>query len=274
MRKKVHTASLIMLILCLIGTGCGGIDLRHEIPKEYVLSEEVSQSIPEVEALPQEEEPSVNFLAEKVYPYARNALSQSEQIWYRDMERILGSFGEQIALSEEGLDAGLDENSIDKIFQCVLSDHPELFYVDGYSYTKYSRGDMLTAVEFSGSYNVDMDTALKRAEIIELAAEQILAGIGMDATDYEKVKYVYDTLIRQTDYDLNAPDNQNIYSVFANHVSVCQGYAKAAQYLLNKLGVDCTLVLGTVETGEGHAWNLVKVDGEFYYMDATWGDVS
>ena len=76
----------------------------------------------------------------------------------------MGGFGRQEHLSREGLEAGLDEESIDKIFQCVVSDHPELFYVDGYSYTKYSRGTTLTAVEFSGTYNVDLDTAVEREE--------------------------------------------------------------------------------------------------------------
>ena len=272
MRKKAHM--VLFVLVCLICTGCGGIDFRHDVPRDYALSQEAVQSTLRMEDLPEEEELSVDFLMEEIYPYARGTLSEAEQIWYRDMERILGSFGEQINLSREGLDAGLDESSIDRIFQCVLSDHPELFYVDGYSYTKYSRGEALTAVEFSGSYNVDLDTALERQETIRIASEQILSGIGAGASDYEKVKYVYDTLIRQTDYDLKASDNQNIYSVFANHTSVCQGYAKATQYLLNKLGVECTLVLGTVETGEGHAWNLVKVDGDFYYVDTTWGDVS
>ena len=98
-----------------------------------------------------------------------------------------------------------------------------------------------------------------------------MSGADEEADQYAKVKYVYDTIIRETDYDPASPDNQNVYSVFVNNRSVCQGYAKAIQYLLNRLGVECTLVLGTVESGEGqegHAWNLVKVDGEYYYVDA------
>lgn len=146
--------------------------------------------------------------------------------------------------------------------------------MEGYSYVRYARGEKINAIEFSGTYNVDLETALSRREEIETAVDGLLAGIAADASEYEKVKYVYDTLIRNTDYDLGAPDNQNIYSVFVRHFSVCQGYAKATQYLLNRLGVESTLVLGTVETGEGHAWNLVKVDGEYYYLDTTWGDVS
>ena len=275
MRKKTHMVSLVlgMALLCLIGTGCAGIDFWHEVPRDYSLqSQEVS--VLQTQEPPEETATPVNFLMEGSFPYARDSLSETERIWYHDMERILGGFGRQESLSQEGLDAGLAEESIDTIYQCVLSYHPELFYVDGYSYTKYSRGDILTAVEFSGTYNVDLDTAVERAEAIELAVERILAGIPAEASDYDKVKYVYDTLIRQTDYDLNAADNQNIYSVFVGHSSVCQGYAKATQYLLNRLGVECTLVLGTVETGEGHAWNLVKVNGNYYYVDTTWGDVS
>ena len=65
--------------------------------------------------------------------------------------------------------------------------------------------------------------------------------------------------------------NQNIVSVFVNHKTVCRGYAYAAQYLLHELGIACTTVEGTAK-GTDHAWNLVVLDGEYYFMDVTWGN--
>lgn len=223
------------------------------------------------------------FLYDGAFEYAAQNLNEAELTWYWDMKQALGSYGENIGLDRAALEAGCDEEAIDRIFQCVLNDHPELFYVEGYSYTRYTRGDKITAVIFSGTYSIDRETAESRRDEIEAAAAEILSGIDEGADQYTKVKYVYDTIIRETDYDPSAPDNQNVYSVFVNNRSVCQGYAKATQYLLNRLGVECTLVLGTVKTGEGqglparqegHAWNLVRVDGDYYYVDTTWGDAS
>lgn len=206
--------------------------------------------------------------------YAYDNLSEGEKIWYRDMKKILENRLEKQELSLEGLDEGFNENSIDKIFQCVLNDHPEYFYVEGYTYTTFTRLDEIVKLEFSGTYSMNEKEIDLRAGEIEEEVERVISGIDEDASDYEKIKYVYETLIQNTQYDLDAPDNQNIYSVFVNHRSVCQGYAKATQYLLNRLGVECTLVVGTVLNGDGHAWNLVKADGSYYYLDTTWGDAS
>lgn len=207
--------------------------------------------------------------------FAKKKLTESEQIWYQDMEQILGNIQEKVKLSETGLKAGLDETDVDRIFQCVLDDHPELFYVEGYSYTKYTRGNRTVAIEFTGTYNQDKDTIYERKQEIETAVTEVLEGAGQLEEDYEKIKYVYEFLIKNTDYNLKAEDNQNIYSVFVNRSSVCQGYAKAFQYLMHRLNVECALVQGNViRTGEGHAWNLVKSAGAYYYVDATWGDIS
>lgn len=290
MKKRL---SFLLLLLLMLG-GCDGSRLLQEIPRDFSLmgsepvrgkedtEEERDTEEPEADAASGYTEESL-FLYDGAYEYAAQYLNEAELAWYRDIRQTLGSFGKDVRLDGAALEAGCDEEDIDRIFQCVLGDHPELFFVEGYSYTKYSRGDEITAVTFSGTYSIDRETARERREEIEAAAAQILSGIEEDSDQYTKVKYVYDTIISRTDYDPAAPDNQNIYSVFVGGRSVCQGYAKAVQYLLNRLGVECTLVLGTVETDgeegqspaqEGHAWNLVRIDGAYYYVDATWGDAS
>lgn len=247
-------------------------DIPKDIPEKTDTKEETQTEIGQVSSSSQEL--PFSFEYEKASQFAYNSLNEIEKIWYQDINRILSQMQEKDALSEVGIENGLEEASIDKIFQCVVNDHPEYFYVDGYTYTSYKRKDKLVKIEFAGNYNIDLEEAKKRKKEIEEAAEIILQQISMEETDYNKVKYVYETLILNTDYDLAAPDNQNIYSVFVNHISVCQGYAKATQYLLNRMGVECTIAMGTVNTGEGHAWNLVLVEGNYYYVDTTWGDPS
>ena len=69
----------------------------------------------------------------------------------------------------------------------------------------------------------------------------------------------------------DAEDSQNIISVFIRRQTVCQGYACAVQYLLEQLGIESVIVSGKA-LGQPHAWNLICLDGEYYYMDATWGN--
>ena len=106
---------------------------------------------------------------------------------------------------------------------------------------------------------------------IENVANQWLSEISSQASDYEKSKWVYETLIDRVDYVGDAPNNQNIISVFLNRQTVCQGYSCAANYLLSRLGIQSAVVPGYAEEGP-HAWNLVRLDGEYYYMDVTWGN--
>ena len=44
--------------------------------------------------------------------------------------------------------------------------------------------------------------------------------------------------------------------------------------LMNKCGLLCTVIRGVTNTNENHAWNLVRSNGEYYYVDVTWGDMS
>lgn len=234
--------------------------LKIQIPPDTISNKEVKEA--------------EGFLMAEAGHFAYDSLSEPEQIWYRDIESILGNMGKDVKLSKEGLDAGLDETCIDSIFQCVMIDHPEIFFVKGYSYNQYFKGLRTTAITFSGNYTMKEDEAKLRLARIEEETDVLLSEVPRWVSDYDKIKYVYETLIENTEYDLEAEDNQNIYSVFVNHRSVCQGYAKATQYLLLKMGIECVLVQGTVDTGEAHSWNLVKADGDYYFVDTTWGDAS
>lgn len=272
--KKIY----IVLFMLLFLTGCSSEEILSEVPQTIVLPVEEIDSLPgqvaEETTAESDNTESCSLLEEGGSRFAYESLDAQEQIWYGEIEQALGEMTDTVKLSTEPIGQGLDEQDIDRIFQCVLIDHPEIFYTTGYTYTKYSRGDRTVGIDFAGTYSLPREEAVNKAEEIRGRASEWLSDIPSDASEYDKVKAVYEKIIFSTDYDLNASDNQNIASVFLGNSSVCQGYAKATQYLLNHLGVMCTLVQGTVDTGEAHAWNLVRVDGDYYYVDTTWGDAS
>ena len=271
--KKKLCAGILMLLLL---TGCSSQEVLQEVPQTIVLPESQIDTMPvqETAAAENDNTESFSLLEEGGSRFAYESLDAQEQIWYQEIEQAIGSMDDTIKLSTEPLEQGMDEQDIDKVFQCVLIDHPEIFYTTGYTYTKYSRGEKTVGIDFAGTYDQTKEEAVARAEAIRSVTAEWLSGMEEAASEYDKVKAVYEAVIFSTNYDLSAADNQNIASVFLGGASVCQGYAKATQYLLNHLGVMCTLVQGTVDTGEAHAWNLVRVDGDYYYVDTTWGDAS
>ena len=269
-----------LLTAALLLNGCSYEELARDLrdylqlnnEEQVLLRDEDSGAVSarELEDVEQAPAEAVKGLKEEqTQSFHYNRLSEPEQKLYGEILYILQERLEDIQISTT------DSEEVEKVFQCVLNDHPEIFYVEGYTLTRYALGEELKMVTLSGTYSMTPETIEAKKQFIDSYVNQCFASLPTgDGSQYAIARYIYEYLIENTEYDADAPDNQNICSVFITHRSVCQGYAKATQYLLQKAGIEATLIMGTVQNGEGHAWNLVNLDGENYFMDTTWGDAS
>lgn len=212
-----------------------------------------------------EEAPVSREIADVYYAY--HVLEETEQAVYLEILDALAGMRESVTLST------VEEPLVDRIFSCVMNDHPELFYVEGYQYTAHTLNGTITAIDFEGTYSMTAEEAEAFAHRIEESLQDCFAQMPADGDEYDRIACLYEYLIAHTEYDKTAENNQNILSVFLQGRSVCQGYAKALQYLLQRTGMQAMLVTGFTN-GERHAWDLVRVNGAYYYIDPTWGDAS
>lgn len=168
-----------------------------------------------------------------------------------------------------------EDEPMNRAILALKDDHPELFYLGEIGYTHYTLGGQVQRTTLSVTYTDTKAMIDTKRNMADAVAQGIISSIPSNADDYTKVKMVYEALIRDVDYNLNAPDNQTIISALVNKSSVCAGYSRSMQYILNKVGVPTTIVEGwSKETGEQHAWNLCKLEDGYYHVDVTWGDAS
>ena len=125
--------------------------------------------------------------------------------------------------------------------------------------------------EFSSKDEVDM--AISKLEGVKNNILQKATG-----NTYNDIKMVHDYLIDNIEYDttISRPNIYNAYGALINRNAVCEGYARAFKYLMDSMGINCTLAIGKASNSEGrtenHAWNYVEIDGNWYAIDCTWDD--
>lgn len=199
-------------------------------------------------------------------------LSSTEQEHYK-------LFLEGVKARQDEIDVpGSSSDELERLFFAIKYDHPELFYLetvsrsDGKAYPKYCATAEETEV-------------LQRR--IDEAAAVYLAEVNDSMSAYEVALRMHCMIIDNVDYDLTklAEEKKNGYQngvidrirsmvgVFVDKKAVCAGYAQAFTYLMRKCGIMCAYDAG-VTSGGRHAWNIIRLDGDFYYVDATWDDAS
>lgn len=232
--------------------------------------------------------------------YLYNQLGQYAKIMYNKLcENIENlktgtytvEFGETFSdmLKQEGGSDKLQQEYQSAI-ECFLYENPEIFYIEptnmylniekitkitGVKYNVYiNNGDTPTYLATGFYSKEEVDIAIQKVEQIK---DQILMKVN-GKTDYEKLKIIHDYLIDSIEYNLDQSNYNayNLYGALVNKKCVCEGYAKAFQYLINELNIENVLVIGKGTNSnnetENHAWNYVKLYGEWYAIDVTWDD--
>lgn len=197
--------------------------------------------------------------------YAYQQLDEEGKQTYDQIYDCIISFNNRITLSTKNKDV------LANAYEAVMADYGNLFWVNGYQYNTYTNNDEVIGLEFEPKYSMTEEQKDVYQAKIDAVVTDWLSGISQSASDYDKALYVFETLIKNVDYDKDSIENQNILSVFIYKSTVCQGYADAAWYLLEQLGIKSTIITGTANN-ESHAWNLVYLDDAYYYMDVTWGN--
>ncbi|MBE5946432.1 MAG: hypothetical protein E7259_05750 [Lachnospiraceae bacterium] len=131
-----------------------------------------------------------------------------------------------------------------------------------YVYRKYVYGEGIPS---------DRPAAKKLYDEVVLILKTIIAP---NMTDYEKELAIHDYIVANCQYGFVEHSKEYAfcaYGALVQKTAVCNGYAEAMALLLNCVGIE-----NDIMTGWGndvlHAWNRVKLDGNWYHVDATWDD--
>ena len=188
------------------------------------------------------------------------------------------------ALGVEFLTLGLNSIKADNVYLMFLYANPQYYFLDS-SYLRSSKS--LTPV----FYDKFANGAARKAETQKLKTKinDMKAQVEKGATELEKAKIAHDLIIKKVQYDHeyassrpNTLYHQSAYSVFCDSYTVCAGYTKSFEILMNSVGIDVVGITSRKVMGydfygnpivEGHAWNAVCLNDTWYYVDCTWDDL-
>lgn len=175
------------------------------------------------------------------------------------------------------LGQSMTKDELRTVYEAVLLDNPDFFYIHNtYYLSPGETPDGYTHILLRYTMNRAARTAARQA--LEEAAAALLDGLPESADEYDRELFLYDRLTRHCTYDQTAagegydrhPTAYTAYGALVEQQAVCEGYARALQLLLNRAEIACVPVTGKNQTDEtGHMWNLARINGALYYLDAT-----
>ncbi len=170
----------------------------------------------------------------------------------------------------------LTADEVRMVFDAYRRDHTEHFWL-GNSYSIVSSSETKEIISIKPSYIMSGDVLEQAKAEFERAIDELLLLVEGVSDEFECELILHDALASRITYTSGADNAHNSYGAVVEGLAVCEGYAEALQYLLLRSGIQSFIVTGasinpSTGNSEGHAWNLVRIDGEYYHTDLTWDD--
>ena len=196
--------------------------------------------------------------------YYYNQLNKEQQKVYYAMKEGLLKMQESFPVWK------LTNRELSDIYFMVRMDCPEIFYSVKFSYRYYPDS---TAVELVPEYLFTKDKIKEHRQAMESRVKK-LARQAESLGEKGKQLFIHDFIVKNVKYDkLKKEYSHEIIGALGNGVAVCEGIAKAVKILCDALGIWCIVALSEANPDKGikyrHAWNIVRINGSYYHMDAT-----
>ena len=198
-----------------------------------------------------------------------------EQYYYNHMNKAQQAAYHSILsgvknLADEFQIPALEGEELYNVFFQMRLDHPEIFWMTGYKYKYYQDSPNLI---FVPEYLFDKNKIREHQKAMEARVEKLVRP-AMKLSEWEKEKYVHDFICENVCYDkLKKPYSHEIIGPLGHGVGVCEGIAKSVKVLCDALGVWCIIAICGNNPEKGikyrHTWNIVRINGQYYHLDAT-----
>lgn len=164
----------------------------------------------------------------------------------------------------------LEQKELTDIYFMVRLDNPMIFWSVSFKYRYYKDS---TNVEMIPEYLFTKDK-IKAHRLAMEARVKKLAKQAEKLDEKGKELYIHDFICNNVHYDkLKKEYSHEIIGALGNGVAVCEGIAKAVKVLCDELGIWCVVAISDnnpeKEIKYRHAWNIIKIDGKYYHLDAT-----
>lgn len=192
-------------------------------------------------------------------------LSSAQKQAYQQIVDGVKAFKATIAVT-----SSLTLDQVEAVFTAINNNEFTYLQMSTRMTTYYDKSSgKVNSVKIEYNYNASETQAMLTK--LEARVQQILGGIKSGMSEFDKLKYLHDTIIKNCTYDLNAPNPYNAYGALVEGRAVCEGYSKAMALLCKRAGIECAIVTGKGDNVE-HMWNMIKFNGNWYHMDVTWDD--